>query len=795
VGSELLTVLTPLVGREREISLVGRRLDSARLVTITGLGGAGKTRLALEVVAAWERSGRWVRFVDLSGATARPAAAAQIALALEVRETAELDTEQAIGAALAGGTIERLLVLDNLEQLSDATGLVVRLLTAASNLRVLITSRVPMGIPGETEVALSALELPADETPDAVEASAAGALFLARARAIGRLEALSPDEARDVAGLCRRLDGLPLALELAAARMRILSAGAILRRLQTHEAVLGTELPERHRSLEAVLDWSVGLLTDSQRATLLSVSVCVGGFDLAMAEALCPDIDALETLAALAGHGLVRVEPEVAGEPRFRLLEMVRAAALRRLEPAALDVLWRRHAERMLAFADGLGRDLRGTGARSAIERIDADIENVRAALDWTEQADPAMGLAIAWSMRDYWRQQGRLRGGSSRLRRLLELEPGETIARARGLAALADVERELVGPIAMLAIAESAARLGRDLGDLASEMVGLVGVVLARAAAGDTLGVQESESRLAKLARETGDLEIAIEASFAAAAAASTRNDRNALHHLRTAAELARTSGDAKLEGSMWGNLALTHLALQEPERALEAATSAIALLRTIGQTAGLAWALGHQGSALAQLGRRDAAVGAVDESAAIALELDSPEQTADTLRSAMALALADEDAELVGRLWGASEAALAAVGATSQEVDRHLAEPLLARARRLADPVRVELAIRAGSEADPQAVLEELRQRLAEPRSDAPGAPRVHLAHGELTARELEIIGLIGEGRSDADIAEALFISPKTVSVHVSNAKGKLGATSRLDLALRARELLAGR
>jgi DNA-binding CsgD family transcriptional regulator len=514
-----------------------------------------------------------------------------------------------------------------------------------------------------------------------------------------------------------------------------------------------------------------------------------------MAEALCPDIDALETLDALASHGLVKVEPEVAGEPRFRLLETVRAAALRRVEPMVLDLLWRRHAEMVLVFVERLGRELRGSAARVAIERIDADFENVRAALDWTEQADPAMGLAIAWSMREYWRQQGRLRGGSSRLRRLLELEPGETIARARGLAAFADVERELVGPIAMLATAESAARLGRDLGDPESEMLGLVGVVLARAAADDTFAVQEAEARIAELARETGDHEIAIEASFAAAAAASTRNDRTALHHLRTAAALARTSGDAKLEGSMWGNLALTHLALQEPEPAAEAATSAVALLRTIGQTAALAWALGHQGCAFAQLGRRDAAVRAVDESAAIALDLDSPEQTADTLRSAMALALADEDAELVGRLWGASEAALATVGATSQEIDRRLAEPLLARARRLADPVRVELAIRAGREADPQAVLAELRQRLAEPRTDTPRIPGMHLAHGELTARELVILALVGEGRSDADIAEALFISPKTVSVHVSNAKAKLGATSRLDLALRARQLLAGR
>jgi predicted ATPase/DNA-binding CsgD family transcriptional regulator len=795
VGPELLTVLTPLVGREREIAIVGRRLESARMVTISGLGGSGKTRLALEVVAAWEQAGRWVRFVDLSGAAMRPAAAAQIAIALEVRETAELDTEQAIAAALTKGAGERLVVLDNLEQLADATGLIVGLLTAASDLRVLVTSRVSLGIPGETEVAVSALELPVDETPDAVEASAAGALFLARARGIGHLETLSADDARDVARLCRRLDGLPLALELAAARMRILSAGAVLRRLEAHEAVLGTELPERHRSLEAVLDWSVGLLTDNQRSMLLSVSVCVGGFDLAMAEALCPDVDALETLAALAGHGLVKVEPEVVGEPRFRLLETVRSAALRRLEPTMLDLRWRRHAQRMLAFVEGVARDLRGIAARLAIQRIDADIENVRAALDWTEQADPAMGLAIAWSMRDYWRQQGRLRGGTSRLRRLLELEPGETIARARGLAALAEVERDLVGPRAVLVTAESAARLGRDLADPESEIAGLVGVLLSRAAVDDSLGVQETEARLAELARETGDLQIAIEASFAVAVAALAKDDRSALRHFRTGAELARASGDAKAEGMLWGNLALAHLALQEPKPAVEAATSAVAILRTIGQTAGLAWALALQGRAFAELGRRDAAVRAVDEGASIALELDAPEQTADTLRSAMALALADEDAELVGRLWGASEAALAAVDAASQEIDRRMAEPQLARARRLADSIRVELAIRAGSEADPKAVLAELRQHLAEPRPDTPRTPHVHLAHAELTARELEILALISEGHSDADIAEALFISPKTVSVHVSNAKGKLGATSRLDLALRARELLAGR
>jgi predicted ATPase len=261
LGSELLTVLTPLVGREREVALVDQRLRSTRLVTITGLGGSGKTRLALEVVAAQARTGRWIRFVDLSGAIERSAAAAQIAIGLEVRETAELDTEQAITTALASRDGDRILVLDNVEQLRGAVGLIGHLLGACEWLRILATSRIPLGIPGETEVALSALELPADGTPEAVEASAAGSLFLARARSIGRLETLTADDAQNIAGLCRRLDGLPLALELAAARMRILSPGAILRRLQTHDAVLGIEVPDRHRSLEEVVDWSVGLLT------------------------------------------------------------------------------------------------------------------------------------------------------------------------------------------------------------------------------------------------------------------------------------------------------------------------------------------------------------------------------------------------------------------------------------------------------------------------------------------------------------------------------------------------------
>ncbi len=308
------------------------------------------------------------------GADSALPAATLVAEIVGARDSAEQDTIASVISAI--GDEDLLLVLDNLEQITDIAGFVDRLLASTERLNILATSRIPVGLPLESQIGIHPLALPTDDSVASVQKSPAGRLFLSRARAIGRLDNLTHEEARDVALLCTRLDGLPLALELAAARSRLMSPSAMLRRIEAHQPVLSGRAPgadDRHRSLEAVLDWSYSLLSEDQRSLLIAVAVCAGSFDLGMAEILCPNLDSLTTLDMLVSHGLVLVGTEVAGEPRFRLLETVREYALRHTSTALLSRNARVHAEHVRVVVLELSvaaQPIRRRGDRTLQERV-----------------------------------------------------------------------------------------------------------------------------------------------------------------------------------------------------------------------------------------------------------------------------------------------------------------------------------------------------------------------------------------------------------------------------------------
>ena len=378
---------TPIVGRASEVAELCEllALEDVRCVTVTGPGGAGKTRLALEVAAQPELDfPDAIVFVELAAVSEPALVLTAIAHAVGVEESAG-----SLEAALERFLVRRdtLLVLDNLEQVLGASPLVARLLAAAPRLKVLATSRIPLRIRGEREFALGGLS-----------AEAAVALFTERASAI------RPEFAADgaIAELCAALDGLPLAVELAAARVRALAPEQLLERLSDRMGLLAggaRDLPERHRTLRAAIDWSYELLEDTEREALARLGVFSGGFTLASADDVCGvDVFALETLTE---HSLLRHSGT-----RFHMLETIRAYALERLEERQeAEGVRRRHAEHFAEFAESAEMTvLRGEEQADWIARVEADHDNLRAALAWTHDAgETALELRLAGALRNFW--------------------------------------------------------------------------------------------------------------------------------------------------------------------------------------------------------------------------------------------------------------------------------------------------------------------------------------------------------------------------------------------------------
>jgi predicted ATPase/class 3 adenylate cyclase len=442
---------TSFVGRAAEIAAVAALLDEARVVTLTGPGGAGKTRLALEVartVGDRFEDGAFVVELDLIREPKLLASTMTRALGLALKD------EDVMGALKEWLSDRRLLiVLDNFEQVIVAAPIVADLVAAAPQLRIIVTSRAPLRIYGEQEFPVPPLGLPDPAHLPSLERLGqyeAVALFISRARAVRPDFAVTNDNAPAVAALCARLDGLPLAIELAAARTKLLPPDAILRRLSTRLDVLSSgavNLPERQRTLRGAIAWSYDLLDDPARRLLERVSVFGGGCDLEAAERVCdPEhelgTDILDGLAGLVDSSLMR-QDETHGEPRFGLLETIREYGLERLEergerPATSE----RHAAWVADVCEAAEEGL-SFGDDSAYRRIEADYANVQAALRWALDADAAApALRIVASVWRYWQRAGLLEEGRWWTTEALRLSGAtdRTSARGRALASLGSI-------------------------------------------------------------------------------------------------------------------------------------------------------------------------------------------------------------------------------------------------------------------------------------------------------------------------------------------------------------------
>jgi predicted ATPase/class 3 adenylate cyclase len=466
--NNLPTQVTSFVGREDELADTTAKLAEARLLTLTGPGGTGKTRLSLQLAAAVaEAFPDGVYFVALEPIREPALVGPTIASVLGLVEESGVPIGERLAKWIANRRI--LLVLDNFEQVIDAAALVGELLRATTQLKLIVSSRSPLRVSGEQEYPVPGLPTPPDPGaigaldraqlsdmagqagPDELDRYESVRLFVARARAVKPAFGVTDDNAAAVAGIVVRLQGMPLAIELAAARIKLLPPEAILERLGDQLATLGggaRDLPERQQTLRGAIAWSYDLLDEPARRLLRRLSVFAGGCSLEMAEAVCGPttelgLDVLDGIEALVDQSLLRAE-DVAGGARFRMLETIRAYSAEQLTASGeADTICERHARAFLVLAEEAAAELPGGQQRTWLDRLDVEHDNLRAALDWaTERPEPEVAIRLGFALWRFWQKRGYLVEGRRRLERIAAApwSKDDTARRARLLEAMGGI-------------------------------------------------------------------------------------------------------------------------------------------------------------------------------------------------------------------------------------------------------------------------------------------------------------------------------------------------------------------
>ncbi len=562
VGTPLPVWPTSLLGRQADVREIRNLLNPSgsgvRLLSLIGPGGVGKTRLAVaaaEVLAPLYPDG--VVFVDLAPVREVSMVPATIAHALDLRESRGRSAHQLLLDHLR--SCQGLLVLDNFEHLLEAAPLLAELLGACPTVRLLVTSRATLRLSAEQRFHVAPLATPAENESSAaaVAATPAVRLFTERARTVAPEFMLEPPTAAMVGAICRRLDGMPLAIELAAARLALLSPSALLRRLERRLPLLvggAADLPERQQTLRQTLAWSYDLLRPTEQILFKRLAVFAAGWTLEAAEAVCPDDalpaeDLLDHLQVLIDSSLVRVQriDDNGGEPRFGLLETVHEFAQEQLELGDdVETQRERHAAYFLALTRTAEPEVRGARQLVWLARLDREQANLREALSWYLGHDPPVAAELAGRLWQFWRLRGHYAEGLAWLNRGLAAAPGQSVAWARAALGAGVLARDLGDMATAHTHLTASLTCSRALGELelvAHALRDLAGWHVHRSAFGSARPLLREAL---VLARATGDqLGVAGTLMFQAQVAASGGSTRRAQVLNQAGLAAARAVGD----------------------------------------------------------------------------------------------------------------------------------------------------------------------------------------------------------------------------------------------------------